>query len=187
MIFFFKNIFFCFILSKRPKAFIWGLVFFCTMDGFFRILEMTSSELICTRLYESEIRDTVLFSLHKTLQWYKRFTFAIYFQWRPKCWRVNSIFPCWPSTNWSKKLTLSQPRGTDYAYIIILAPTDFQTFRRPWSMFSWFLEHIKFGSMYHPWLKVAFSRNIHQRLWSLGKIGCWNQNGKFLSKKSYHF
>ena len=25
--------------------------FFCTMDGFFRFLEQTSSELICTRLY----------------------------------------------------------------------------------------------------------------------------------------
>ena len=41
----------CFILLKRPKAFIWGIIFFCTMDGFFRILEKTSSELICTRLY----------------------------------------------------------------------------------------------------------------------------------------
>ena len=28
-------------------------------------------------------------------------------------------------------LTLSQPRGADYAHQIILAPTDFQTFRRP--------------------------------------------------------
>ena len=26
-------------------------IFFCTIDGFFRILEKTSSELICTRLY----------------------------------------------------------------------------------------------------------------------------------------
>ena len=46
-----KNFFFCFILLKRPKAFIWGIIFFCTMDEFFRILEKTSSELICTRLY----------------------------------------------------------------------------------------------------------------------------------------
>ena len=43
--------FFCFTLLKRPKAFIWGIIFFCTMDGFFRILEKTASELICTQLY----------------------------------------------------------------------------------------------------------------------------------------
>ena len=36
---------------KRPNAFIWGIIYFCTMDGFFRILEKRLSELICTRLY----------------------------------------------------------------------------------------------------------------------------------------
>ena len=36
---------------QRLKAFLWGTFFFCTMDGFFRILEKTSSQLICTRLY----------------------------------------------------------------------------------------------------------------------------------------
>ena len=30
------------------------------------------------------------------------------------------------------QLTLSQPRGADYAHHIILAPPDFQTFLRPW-------------------------------------------------------
>ena len=30
------------------------------------------------------------------------------------------------------QLTLSQPRGIDYAHQIILAPQNFQTFRRPW-------------------------------------------------------
>ena len=30
------------------------------------------------------------------------------------------------------QLTLSQPRGADYANQIILTPPDFQTFRRPW-------------------------------------------------------
>ena len=29
------------------------------------------------------------------------------------------------------QLTLSQPRGADYAHQIILAPPDFQTFRQP--------------------------------------------------------
>ena len=41
----------CFLSMKRPKAFIWGIIFFFTMDGVFRILEKTSSESICTRLY----------------------------------------------------------------------------------------------------------------------------------------
>ena len=30
------------------------------------------------------------------------------------------------------QLTLSQPRGADYAQQIILVPADFKTFRRPW-------------------------------------------------------
>ena len=36
---------------KRVKAFIWGIIHFCTKDGFFRILEKTSFQLICTQLY----------------------------------------------------------------------------------------------------------------------------------------
>ena len=35
---------------KISLVFIWGIIYFCTMDGFFRILKKTSSELICTRL-----------------------------------------------------------------------------------------------------------------------------------------
>ena len=43
--------FFCFISMKTSSPFIWGIIYFCNMDGFFRIMEKTSSELICTRLY----------------------------------------------------------------------------------------------------------------------------------------
>ena len=46
-----KKCIFCFFPMKTSLPFIWGIIFFCTMDGFFRILENTSSELICTRLY----------------------------------------------------------------------------------------------------------------------------------------
>ena len=49
--FFLSRPFFCFISMKTSSPFIWGIIYFCTMDGFFRILEKTSSELICTRLY----------------------------------------------------------------------------------------------------------------------------------------
>ena len=35
---------------KTRSTFIWGIIYFCTLDGYFRILVKTSSELICTRL-----------------------------------------------------------------------------------------------------------------------------------------
>ena len=43
----------CFVFSqwKTPRRFIWGSVYFCTMDGFFRILKKAVSELICILLY----------------------------------------------------------------------------------------------------------------------------------------
>ena len=48
---FFKKKNCCFFPMKISLAFIWGIIYFCTMDGFFRILENTSSELICTWPY----------------------------------------------------------------------------------------------------------------------------------------
>ena len=46
-----KNFFFGFSIWKKPRRFIWGSIYSCTMDGFFRIFKKTVSELICTRLY----------------------------------------------------------------------------------------------------------------------------------------
>ena len=44
-------IFFCFIsLKNAARLYVWGIIFFCTMDGFSRILEKKLSELLCTRL-----------------------------------------------------------------------------------------------------------------------------------------
>ena len=40
-----------FKIQKTPRRFIWGSVYFCTVDGFFRILKKAVSELICIRLY----------------------------------------------------------------------------------------------------------------------------------------
>ena len=45
-----KKIFVCFFPMEISLAFIWGIIYFCSMDGFFRILEKTTSKLICTRL-----------------------------------------------------------------------------------------------------------------------------------------
>ena len=46
-----KNFFFGFSVWKKPRRFIWGSIYSCTMDGFFRIFKKAVSELICTRLY----------------------------------------------------------------------------------------------------------------------------------------
>ena len=43
--------FFLLHLCEKSSPFIWGIIFFCTMDGFSRILEKKLSELLCTRLY----------------------------------------------------------------------------------------------------------------------------------------
>ena len=43
--------FFLLHISEKPSPFIWGIIFFCTMDGFSRILEKKGGGLLCTRLY----------------------------------------------------------------------------------------------------------------------------------------
>ena len=47
----FSIFFVCFIPLIISLIFIWGVIYFCTMDGFFRILKKISSKLICTRPY----------------------------------------------------------------------------------------------------------------------------------------
>ena len=44
-------IFFLLHFIEKCSPFLWGIIFFCTMDGFSRILEKKLSELLCTRLY----------------------------------------------------------------------------------------------------------------------------------------
>ena len=48
--FIFSENLFCIISKKTSSLFIWGVIFLCTMNGFFRILEKRLSELICTWL-----------------------------------------------------------------------------------------------------------------------------------------
>ena len=45
---------------------LWGIIHFCTMDGFFRILEKTSFQLICTRLYGQ------LLNIISSYGWYEK-------------------------------------------------------------------------------------------------------------------
>ena len=44
-------IFFLLHLCEKSSPFIWGIIFFCTMDGPSRILKKTSFQFFCTRLY----------------------------------------------------------------------------------------------------------------------------------------
>ena len=48
----FSFLVFGFSVWKKPRRFIWGSIYSCTMDGFFRIFKKAVSELICTRLYQ---------------------------------------------------------------------------------------------------------------------------------------
>ena len=49
--------FFLLHISEKPSPFIWGIIFFCTMDGFSRILEKKGGGLLCTPLYMAIFRD----------------------------------------------------------------------------------------------------------------------------------
>ena len=51
--------FFLLHLCEKSSPFIWGIIIFCTMDGFSRILEKKLSELLCTRLYVSKKREYI--------------------------------------------------------------------------------------------------------------------------------
>ena len=43
--------FFLLHISEKPSPYIWGIIFFWTMDGSSRILEKKGGGLLCTRLY----------------------------------------------------------------------------------------------------------------------------------------
>ena len=57
-----------FFLIKISLAFIWGIIYFCTMDGFFRIFEKTSSELIWARLYTKVLQNWMIKNLRISLE-----------------------------------------------------------------------------------------------------------------------
>jgi hypothetical protein len=59
------------------------------------------------------------------------------------------------------QLTLSQPRGADYAHHIILAPPNFQTLRRPWQL------RTKSGFLVDLRLTAVLSRQCIQLLCSI--------------------
>ena len=88
-------------LLKKSSPFIWGIIFLCTMNGFFRILEKRLSELICPRLYISqssriswfvsrweyvkkvffEVQESTLFLQHLLFGRYYRYNFWIMTKW----------------------------------------------------------------------------------------------------------
>ena len=56
-----KIFFFGFDVWKKPRRLIWGSIYSCTMDGFFRIFKKAVSEIICTRLYERQMLICLMF------------------------------------------------------------------------------------------------------------------------------
>ena len=64
--------------------------------------------------------------------------------------------PPWHPQILADQLTLSQPRGADYAHQIILAPTDFKTFRRPWFDKVRFKVGLKRYIGYSRWEKLRY-------------------------------
>ena len=56
------------------------------------------------------------------------------------------------------QLTLSQPRGADYANQIILAPPDFQTFRRLWYLYRVINSFLKLGRQVV--MRLQFFQNL---------------------------
>ena len=52
--------FFLLHISEKLSPFIWGIIFFCTMDGFSRILEKKGGGLLCTPLYYMILRFYLL-------------------------------------------------------------------------------------------------------------------------------
>ena len=67
--FFFDLIFFPSLL-KTSSPCIWGIIYFCNTNGFFRILEKTSSELIFTQLYVTldKIRSNQIIEIHQLIK-----------------------------------------------------------------------------------------------------------------------
>ena len=66
----FSFLVFGFSVWKKPRRFIWGSIYSCTMDGHFRIFKKAVSELICTRLY---IFQSVLYILSPVWPFMKHF------------------------------------------------------------------------------------------------------------------
>ena len=61
--------FFLLHLCEKSSPFIWGIIFLCTMDGFFRILKKTSFQLFCIRLYVAFDRPSYCLYFHSSVYW----------------------------------------------------------------------------------------------------------------------
>ena len=53
--------FFLLHLCEKSSPFIWGIIFFCTMNSSSRILKKTSFQFFCTRLYSMMKNWTIFF------------------------------------------------------------------------------------------------------------------------------
>ena len=95
------------------------------MDGFFKILENTSSELICTRLYVPKHRTLTYFLV------YPKGPFLSFFSFTKNNFFSSSRLHTQRRRRWGGhvppqvlgyQLTLFRPRGADYAHHITTGP-----------------------------------------------------------------
>ena len=102
-------------LCEKSSPFIWGIIFFCTMNGLFRILEKRLSELICTRLYVFNFKFITCF----------RVIFNTFFYFKCIAW-FHDIFICniffnfkFPNWFWNCGCSLSgNPIKTDVITVL---------------------------------------------------------------------
>ena len=89
-------IFFLLHLIEKCSPFLWGIIFFCTMDGFSTILEKKLSELLCTRLY---MNFTTKVFLHPLASFYIPLLWPLLSHFTVSLLQLCYLFLCFVSNN----------------------------------------------------------------------------------------
>ena len=134
IIFFFsKNLFFLLHLNENTSPFLWGIIYFCTMDSFFRILENTSSELVCPRLYIYNIRTCCKIGIDVENTWLNFVPFFILFyivgEWTH--FHISTNLPLW-TQNYSTITPLETAKSFFDAKNVFIAMTKKKRGNRLW-------------------------------------------------------
>ena len=109
--------FFLLHLCEKSSPFIWGNIFFCTMDGFSRILEKKLCHLLCTRLYWEKVPDQKYSRLRCLLR-VKGLVIGFYLGWSGHTLLIRKIIMKVGSK--SLLLTCSSNKLWAYLYYIFL-------------------------------------------------------------------
>ena len=118
---------------KISLPFIWGIIYFCTMDGFFRILENTSSELVCPRLHIYNIRTCCKIGIDVENTWLNFVPFFILFyivgEWTH--FHISTNLPLW-TQNYSTITPLETAKSFFDAKSVFIAMTKKEKGNRLW-------------------------------------------------------